>query len=97
MLEGQGLLIDFGVAECDALLRVVVSHLLNGVTAEGFVVRLLQHPLYAFGKVFGIAVFCHVAIPLVVDLLRYATYLESHAWQSAGHRLHNGIWQILGE
>ena len=97
MLEGQGLLINFGITQSYVLLRVVVDHLLYGVTAESLVVGLLQYPTDATRQIFGIAVVCYIAVTLVVYLLWNAAHLESHAGYTTGHGFHDGVGQVLRE
>ena len=78
MFEGHSLLVDFGVAQGDTLLRIVADHLLDGVATKRLVVGLVEDPLDAAGQVFGAAVVGHVAVLLVVDLLGDAAHLEAY-------------------
>ena len=95
MLKGHRLLIDFGIAEGNTLLGVVLGNLTDTSLAEFVVMDRGEHPTDAMGKIAGIAILGHVTIALMIDLFWDATHTESHTGQTAGHCLHDGVGQIF--
>ena len=77
------------------MLRIAMHHLLQARLLQILPVGFFQHPVDSSRQILGIAVVCHISVLLMIDHLRYATYLESYARHAAGHRLHDGIRQIL--
>lgn len=85
------LYVSFG----NALLRIVVSHLLQAIATQCLLVCFVQYIMDAFGQIRCIAEVGDIAILLMVNHFRNTTDTESYAWYTACHCFHDGVGQIL--
>ena len=67
----------------------------SGCLAQGGQPGLVQTPGNTLCKIDAVAIIGHITVLLVVDHLGDATDVKAHTWHAAGHRLDDGVGQVI--
>ena len=97
MLISEYFLVDFDVARRYARLRIVMCHLTNGLMMQALRIGFEQRPSQSTGQIGTVARLSHIARFLMVDHFGNTAHVETHTGHTAGHRLHDGVGQVVFE